>query len=98
MQSWKFAAAARIASAVISGGPDEPDSPLQDGAGCAADGREPVMAGERPSRASCAATKPQPAATIAAPIKKGHAFRIPSPRPIPQYPKYMVDPISFQQR
>ena len=32
MQSWKFAAAARIALAVMRGSPDAPDRPLQSGA------------------------------------------------------------------
>src|ERR1700730_16246695 len=37
-QAWKFAAAARMASAVISGCPEAPDSPLHSGVPDGADG------------------------------------------------------------
>src|SRR4029079_2441112 len=86
MQAWKLAAAARIASAVISGGPEPPDSPLHSGAACAGGGRDPVvLTGPRPLRASCAATTPQAAVTMPAAMTIGHALRMPVLVPT-QYP------------
>src|SRR5262249_40042111 len=101
MQPWKPAAAVRIASALISGWPEEPDSPLHCGTGCAAGGSEPVVVTElRLSRMPCADTAQQVAVMIPTAMRIGRARIIPIPiQPpdlwVPRYHFSLVNGVLF---
>src|SRR5581483_7551908 len=77
--AWKFAAAWRIASALILGSPDAPDRPLHTGSFCFAIGRAPV--GPTKEEGCCAGAAPDSAAARTAAV--AHAVFLPMTPTVP---------------
>ena len=75
MQLWKFAASARIASALMRGSPEPPDLPLQGGALGCAPGVDGGMAPVAPP--PCAAAIPVTAAIRTAAMRQLQILLIP---------------------